>query len=147
MSKWRKTYPRHHVLKQPCGIPTTLRVRLGAKVEQVPGIVVAITEHLQFDVVQPWQDLVEIAPASLGRQLEVQAPQAAAQLCPPAVEVLAGRNPVVVLVLWSFPLSEGSRKGKKKNIPQRHAIALGSHGRHQPAQAMRRDGVSEDVDV
>jgi hypothetical protein len=43
--------------------------------------------------VQQRHDLVKVAPPALGRELEVQPPRAAAQLRPPAVEVLAGGDP------------------------------------------------------
>jgi hypothetical protein len=43
--------------------------------------------------VQQGEDFVVVAPSSLGGQFEVKTPEPAAQVRPPAVEVLSGRDP------------------------------------------------------
>lgn len=81
----KQTHPRHHILQQPRGVPASLRVGLGAQVDEVPGVVVAVAQHGGLGVVQQRQDLVKVAAPALGRQLEVEPPQAAPELRPPAV--------------------------------------------------------------
>jgi hypothetical protein len=87
------THPRHHILQQPGGVPAALRVGPRTEVHEVPGVVVAAAQDGGLGVVQQRHDLVKVAPPALGRELEVQPPRAAAQLRPPAVEVLAGGDP------------------------------------------------------
>jgi hypothetical protein len=91
--KGKETNPRHHILQQPRRVPAALRVGFGAQVHEVPGLVVAVAEHLGLGVVQQRHDLAEQPLLALGRQLEVEPPRAAAQLRPPAVEVFAGWDP------------------------------------------------------
>lgn len=81
----KEPHPLNHILEQPLGIPTALRIRLSPKVNQIPSVIVTITEDRSLGIVQQWQDLVKIALLPLGRQLEVEPPQSAAEESPPSV--------------------------------------------------------------
>lgn len=97
-------------MQQPRGVPPALRVGLGAEVDQVPGVVVAVAEDGGLGVVEQRQDLLEEARFALGREPEVELPDAAPEDRPPSVEVLAGRDPGVE-ASWSAWAGRGRGRG------------------------------------
>jgi hypothetical protein len=80
----RGTHPLYHVVKQLLGIPLAAGTGLRAQVQQVPRFVVTIAENRGLGVVEHI-DQVVVSLVALERKLELEAPEAAAEACPPAV--------------------------------------------------------------
>ena len=89
-----QAYLDSHILNQLGRVPAPAPAGLGAQVDEVVAVVVAVAHDVALGVVQQGQQLAVIAAAALGRQLPIEAPHAAAQRRPPVVHGLAGREPV-----------------------------------------------------
>ena len=82
-----------HVLDQLRRIPPAAAAGLGAQVDEVVAVVIAVAHDIVLGVVQQGQQLLVVSPAALGGELPREAPQAAAQRRPPIVHGLAGKDP------------------------------------------------------
>jgi len=88
------THLDSHILNQLRRVPPAAAAGLGAQVDEVVAVFVAVAHDVVLGVVQQGHQLVVVPAAALGGELPVEAPHAAAQRRPPVVHGLAGEDPV-----------------------------------------------------
>lgn len=72
------------MLKQLPSIPPPPRTRFRPQVQQIPSLLVSLPQDRDLGIMQDGDEIV-IPPVSLGRELELEAPEPAAEDGPPAV--------------------------------------------------------------
>lgn len=93
-----KHYPDSHGLDELARVAAALARGLGANVDEVVAVVVAVAHDLVLGLVQPGEQLGKVAVSPARREQVVEPPRARAQQGEPVVRVRGGRGPVLCVM-------------------------------------------------